>query len=76
MNIDIDNLLKTKMNVGTEPEHISNPFTGATILLTPEEVAVHDLIKGSESVRDFDTVQAGCDWFREHNSKAYMALLD
>tara|TARA_R110002050_G_scaffold286742_1_gene437496 strand:+ start:270 stop:497 length:228 start_codon:yes stop_codon:yes gene_type:complete len=74
--IDIDKLLKTKLDVGTEPEHISNPFTGATILLTPEEVAVHDLIKGSESLRDYETVQAGCDWFRENNSKAYMVLLD
>ena len=74
--IDIDKLLKTKLDVGTEPEHISNQFTGATILLTPEEVAVHDLIKGSEMLRDYDTVQAGCDWFRENNSKAYMVLLD
>tara|TARA_R110002124_G_scaffold78579_4_gene209736 strand:+ start:712 stop:939 length:228 start_codon:yes stop_codon:yes gene_type:complete len=74
--IDIDKLLKTKLDVGTEPEHISNPFTGATILLTPEEVAVHDLIKGSEMLRDYETVQAGCDWFRENNSKAYMVLLD
>ena len=74
--IDIDKLLKTKLDVGTEPEHISNPFTGATILLTPEEVAVHDLIKGSEMLRDYETVPAGCDWFREHNSKAYMVLLD
>ena len=55
--IDIDKLLKTQLDVGTESEHISNPFTGATILLTPE-------------------VAAGCDWFREHNSKAYMVLLD
>ena len=74
--IDIDKLLKTKLDVGTEPEHISNPFTGATILLTPEEVAVHDLIKGSEMLRDYETVAAGCDWFRENNSKAYMVLLD
>lgn len=74
--IDIDKLLKTKLDVGTEPEHISNPFTGATILLTPKEVAVHDLIKGSEMLRDYETVAAGCDWFRENNSKAYMVLLD
>ena len=74
--IDIDKLLQTKLDVGTEPEHISNPFTGEAILLTPEEVAVHDLIKGSEMLGDYDTVQAACDWFREHNSKAYMVLLD
>tara|TARA_R110002020_G_scaffold231723_1_gene442927 strand:+ start:2304 stop:2531 length:228 start_codon:yes stop_codon:yes gene_type:complete len=74
--IDIDVLLKTQLDVGDEPEHISNPFSGETILLTPEEVAVHDLIKGSEFLRDYETVQAGCDWFRENNSKAYMVLLD
>ena len=74
--IDIDVLLKAQLDVGDEPEHISNPFSGETILLTPEEVAVHDLIKGSEFLRDYETVQAGCDWFRENNSKAYMVLLD
>ena len=74
--IDIDVLLKTQLDVGDEPEHISNPYTGETILLTPEEVAVHDLVKGAESLRDYETVAAGCDWFRENNSKAYMVLLD
>ena len=74
--VDIDKLLKTKLDVGTEPEYVENGFTGENILLTPEEVAVHDLIKGSEWLRDYDTVQAGCDWFRENNSKAYMVLLD
>jgi len=74
--VNIDKLIKTKLWVGEEPEHISNPYTGETILLTPVEVAVHDLIKGSEALADYHTVAAGCDWFRENNPKAYMVLLD
>jgi hypothetical protein len=37
---------------------------------------VYDCIKGAEMIEDFDMVEKGLDWFREHYPKEYMVLLD
>lgn len=58
------------------PVEVRNPFSGEAAVLTPEEVAVYDLIKGSEMVGDYDTVRKGVNWFIDHNADAYMTLLD
>ena len=66
-----------------------NRFTGESIELTPEEAKKHDEIfyhealatveakeLGTGSSKLWDKVRANLDWFREHNAKAYMVLLD
>jgi hypothetical protein len=60
----------------TEPAEIANPYTGETVTLTPEEIAVYDLIKGAEMTGQYSMLRKGLDWFIENNGKAYMVLLD
>ena len=62
--------------VGTESELITNPFSGQSIMLTAEEVAVYDTLKGCEMVGDYDGVRKGISWFMNNNAEAYMVLLD
>ena len=73
-----------------EPQMIQNPFSGASIELDPQEIAVYDVIIGStmmaeklsargqykEADRLYKDVRKGSDWFRKHNPKAYMVLID
>ena len=58
------------------PEMIQNPFSGASIELDPQEIAIYDVIMGANMTRDYDLVRKGSDWFRKHNPKAYMVLID
>jgi len=67
-----------------------NRFTGESIKLTKEEAIKHDRLFVNElaaTLEDkaagfdgasklWDKVRADIDWFREHNAKAYMVLLD
>ena len=62
--------------VGTESEKISNPFSGESVTLPPEAVAVYDTIMGCQYTGDYKTMQKGLDWFRRHFAKEYMVLLD
>ena len=70
-------------------EERKNRFTGESIMLTKEEAAKHDAIFINElaaTIEDktlgyggsklWDKVRANLDWFRQHNAKAYMVLLD
>ena len=66
------------------PEVIKNPYSGESIELQPDAVAVYDSIKGAEYLADpnngddpkWETVRKGLDWFRKHYPKEYMVLLD
>ena len=58
------------------PVKVANPYTGESCMLTPEAVAVYDVIKGAEMANNFDLVRKGLDWFREHFADEYMVLLD
>jgi hypothetical protein len=60
----------------TEPVVVTNPFSGESHVLTPEEVAVYDYIKGCEMLGDYAGVRQGLDWFMTNNPDAYMVLLD
>ena len=62
--------------VGTENEVITNPFSGESITLTPEAVAVYDTIQGCQLIGDYKSMRKGLDWFRRHFPEAYMVLLD
>ena len=78
--------LPFKCIVLDEPETVSNPFTGESILLSPDAVAVYDVLMGAQlfaegadddkAEKAWDIVRAGLDWFRKHEPKAYMVLLD
>jgi len=62
--------------VGTENEVIRNPFSGESITLSPDAVAVYDTIMGCQLIGDYKTMRKGLDWFRRHYPEAYMVLLD
>ena len=66
-----------------------NRFTGESIELTKDESIKHDEIfyyealatledkeLGTGGSKLWDKVRKNLDWFREHNAKAYMVLLD
>ena len=70
--------------------HRQNRFTGESILLTTEEADKYDAIIQNEwaatqedELRNdvgisklWEAVRRDLDWFRKHNAKAYMVLLD
>jgi hypothetical protein len=58
------------------PVLVSNPFSGESVTLPPDAVAVYDTIRGSEMFGDYKTVRKGLDWFRTHFPAEYMVLLD
>ena len=81
---------KTKTIVEERTEERRNRFNGQSIMLTKEEANKHDAIFINELAatledkeRDdvgisklWELVRRDLDWFREHNAKAYMVLLD
>ena len=74
----------------TKTEIRKNRFTGESIELTKEEAEKYDAIIANEyaaTIEDKDRDDVGIssfwnlvrrdlDWFRKHNAKAYMVLLD
>ena len=75
--------LPFKCIVMDEAEEVANIFTGETIEIPADAVAVYDMIMGFQMVAEqsgkeehWDIVRAGLDWFRKHEPRAYMVLLD
>ena len=62
--------------VGAESELITNPFSGESVMLTPEAVAVYDTLKGCEIFGDYAGLRKGLDWFIDNFPKEYYVLLD
>ena len=62
--------------IDTKPVEVANPFTKQKVTLQPTAIAVYECIKGAEMLEEYDTVEKGIDWFREHYPKEYMVLLD
>ena len=54
----------------------TNPYSGQSEMLTPEEHKLYTEIKQAEWDEDYDTVRKGLDKFSRMNAKAYMTLLD
>ena len=79
-----------KTNTNNRTEERRNRFNGESIMLTKEEAIKHDrifinelgaTIEDKESGIDgtsklWEKVRKDLDWFRQHNAKAYMVLLD
>ena len=57
-------------------EVIKNPFSGESVELPPDAVAVYDCIKGAEMIGNSDHLRKGIDWFIKNEPEAYMKLLD
>lgn len=76
LNKSIQEIFPGIMVLDSEPVRVQNPFSGESTMLTPDEVAVYDYLKGCELMRDYRGVQKGLDWFRKNNCEAYMILLD
>jgi hypothetical protein len=60
----------------TEPVRVANRFSGESVMLEPDAVAVYDSIMGAEMIADYKTVRKGLEWFRKHFPAEYMVLLD
>lgn len=73
-------------SVYDEGDTVTNPFSGESYELTGLELSIYDFIMGCQyvfevapksitpqQIKDF---HKSLDWFRKHNVKAYMALLD
>ena len=80
---------QTQTIVEERTEERRNRFNGESIMLTKEEASKHDAIflhelmatledktLGYGGSKLWDKVRKDLNWFRQHNAKAYMVLLD
>ena len=54
----------------------TNPFSGQSELLTTSEAMLHDEVKQSEAMGEYDKMHKALTKFSKLNPKAYMTLLD
>ena len=88
---EMENLLNEdyKETMQGRTEERKNRFSGESIMLTKEEARRHDCIflaevmatledrtLGTGMSKHWDIMRKHLDWFRQHNAKAYMGLLD
>ena len=61
-----------------ESQEVKNPFSGESVTIPPDAVAVYDVIMGEQFVKntDWTRVRKGIDWFIKHEPEAYGVLLD
>ena len=69
-----------------EGDTVRNRFSGEEYELNNIELSMYDFVMGATALyetRGFNTnskmlgeLRKGLDWFRQHNAKAYMVLLD
>lgn len=64
------------MILDKEPQLVANRFSGESVMLPPDAIAVYDSIMGAEMMGDYKRVRKGLDWFRKHFPSEYMVLLD
>ena len=63
---------------------VQNRFGGESCELNALELSIYDFIIGASNMAELGMhhdklivdLRKGLDWFREHNAKAYMILLD
>ena len=88
---EMENLLNEdyKETMQGRTEERKNRFNGESVMLTKEEARRHDCIflaevmatledrtLGTGASKHWDIMRKHLDWFRQHNAKAYMVLLD
>ena len=68
-----------------EGDTVRNRFSGEEYELNNVELSMYDFVIGSTIVMEMSggykhtsitDLRKGLDWFRQHNAKAYMVLLD
>ena len=69
----------------TKGDTVRNRFSGEEYELNNVELSMYDFVMGSTIVMEMSggykhtsvtDLRKGLDWFRQHNAKAYMVLLD
>ena len=60
----------------TQQIKATNPYSGESAMLTPDEHKLYIEIKEAEFNEDYKTVQKGLSKFSRMNAAAYMTLLD
>ena len=68
---DKDGKIKLSTKIKT-----TNPYSGQSEMLTPEEHKLYTQVKQDEIDEKYDSMQKGLDKFSRLNPKAYMTLLD
>jgi hypothetical protein len=71
-----DQALIDSLLIGTQNETVTNPFSGKSVELTPQGVALYDFIKGSEALNLGEKLAQGLYIFRKLYPNEYMDLLD
>ena len=71
--VDLSYMFK---DMTTERIKATNPYSGQSEMLTPEEHKLYIEIKQAEWDQAYDTVRKGLHKFGKMNAKAYMILLD
>ena len=65
-----------------EGDIVRNRFSGEEYELNNVELSMYDFVMGASIIAemgldtDIINLRKGLDWFRQHNPKAYMVLLD
>ena len=84
--LDLSHMIQDMTNTERTEER-KNRFNGESVMLTKEEARRHDLIFMAEMMAElhsdpdtkdkhYGIMRKHLDWFRQHNAKAYMVLLD
>ena len=60
----------------TDKIKTTNPYSGQSEMLTPEEHKVYMQVKQDEMDEKYDAMQKGLSKFSRMNPEAYMTLLD
>ena len=76
-------------NMKDRTEERKNRFNGESVMLTKEEAKKHDQVffdeiqatiedktLGTGGSKHWESMRKNLNWFRQHNAKAYMVLLD
>jgi hypothetical protein len=88
--IDLSYTIKDmETNTDNRTEERKNRFNGESVMLTKEEASRHDKLflceimatledktLGTGASKHWETMRKHLNWFRQHNAKAYMVLLD
>jgi len=88
--IDLSHMIQDmKTDTDNRTEERKNRFNGESVMLTKEEASRHDKLflceimatledktLGTGASKHWETMRKHLNWFRQHNAKAYMVLLD
>ena len=69
-------VMSAKKKLMTDKIKATNPYSGQSEMLTPDEHKLYIEIKEAERDEDYKTMQKGLSKFSRLNASAYMTLLD